>query len=338
MAQSNLATIDALFADAISAEEQNPRLTERARDDVSYKLRMMPTTAFGFDAIDESAESTLTKEKRDERLEAIGRYRKDLDGLEESLKALGIEPKARGTDVGLSRIFFESDLYRLTVNAWGTVAIENDFVRGISNSVRKKLERWIVSIFTTILGVGAAYGSYSYEPHWMNLVAGLIGAAFGFMIGGTLNGYILTPMICYFRVPQKIRATVQQMTHTQLVAAVFPKKKSDPWSRSPVLPIRFPEPPADVAQKLAKLRNAKVEVVIVAAAEAIAFPSDVASLLAEAGREHVRRESGFRGFGAHADPIICAVNGTAMAIVDQFGKVTVEEETVRKIVNSDFLI
>ena len=187
--------------------------------------------------------------------------------------------------------------------------------------------------------MGAAYGSYLFEPHWTNLIAAVVGAGAGLMVGRLLDRWVLTPLICMHLVPQKIRAAVKRMTHSELVAAVFPEKRSDPWSypTGNRLPVRFPEPPAEVAQKLAKLRGSNIEMVIVASAEAIAFPEDVGSLLSRMGQHYVYAHS-FRRFGRCGDPIICAVKGTAMVIIDQFGDIALEEETVKKIVDSDFLI
>ena len=77
--------------------------------------------------------------------------------------------------------------------------------------------------------------------------------------------------------------------------------------------------------------------VIVASPEAIAFPEDAGSLLARMGQHHVFAHS-FGRLGGCGDPIICAVSGSAMVIIDQFGDIALEEETVKKIVDSDFLI
>ena len=208
MARTNLATIDALFETAIAAEEQNPRITQEAQNEVAYKIRQIPTTAFGFSAKDENAESALVTEERNKRLAVIAQYRKDIAALEEALKPLDIALKAHGTTRGLSRVFMESNLYRLTVSPWGDVPIENDFIRSIVKATEKSVEWWIVATTAVVFGVGAIYGDYSFHPYWANLIAGLVAGVFGVMIGGVLNAYFLSPLVCTFLVPRKIRAAV----------------------------------------------------------------------------------------------------------------------------------
>lgn len=94
----------------------------------------------------------------------------------------------------------------------------------------------------------------------------------------------------------------------------------------------LPQPPADVAAKLIATTNAGLKLKVAAEAGAIGFKESLGDLRKQALSEEARR------IAAMADPIIYTEEGTATAIIAQFGDFPIERAVVEAVVSSANLV
>ena len=98
----------------------------------------------------------------------------------------------------------------------------------------------------------------------------------------------------------------------------------------------LPLPPADVAQTLARAATTGYTLHVAAVPEAISFKETMAELRA---RETARRKAEeARRLAAQRDPIIYVEEGSAAAIIAQFGDFPIEQKVVDAVIASDDII
>ncbi len=342
MAKASLARIDRCFAEAIESEKQNPRFSKHSLKAISNCLEAAPKTSFGFNAHDASFEGKLRENALLSRRGMVEGYQRDIAIIEREVGKVGLTLKARGTRDGLTRLFDESNLYSLHVTEYGTVPIWTDSINEIADATSTKIAFWLRVIPTILFGVGGGMAAlYWLGADWTILAAVLFAATVGYAFGGLLELIGVKSLLSRFAVPRNVRAAVSKMSHDKLVGMLFKGHRSSTRGRyrhGTEMPVKFPDPPADVAQKIALLRNVEVVTkVIVASADAITFPIDVANRLAQIGHDHALRNTIFGSNRGCGDPIICVELGHAMGIIDQFGDIAIEEEAVQNAVSADYL-
>jgi hypothetical protein len=117
-----------------------------------------------------------------------------------------------------------------------------------------------------------------------------------------------------------------------LMRLFFPGGKQDD-SSSVMATLVMPTPPADVAATLLKVQSLTLSVAAVA--EAIGFKETVTEIRK---REIAKRDQEARERWMREDPIVYTDEGTATAIIAQFGDFPIEKEVVDAVVASDKLI
>jgi hypothetical protein len=97
--------------------------------------------------------------------------------------------------------------------------------------------------------------------------------------------------------------------------------------------IVLPTPPGDVVEKLIRAERARLPLRVAAVGEAIRLRDDVASVFIE---ERARQIEGVRTQTSR-DPIVYVTEGSAVAIVAQFGDFPIEHEVMTEVINSFYL-
>lgn len=92
----------------------------------------------------------------------------------------------------------------------------------------------------------------------------------------------------------------------------------------------LPTPPEDVVETLIRAERARLPLQVAAVGEAIRLRHDVVSVFTEARARQIEAER----LEASRDPIIYVKEGSAVAIVAQFGDFPIEQEVIREVVNS----
>lgn len=115
--------------------------------------------------------------------------------------------------------------------------------------------------------------------------------------------------------------------------AMLPGQR-EPVHQSMIATLVLPQPPEDVAKTLLKARKRNLKVAAVA--EAISFAETPVQLY----RAEIARQDAERAMleAIRRDPIIYTEEGTASAIIAQFGDFPIEQEVVEFVINSDNLI
>lgn len=136
------------------------------------------------------------------------------------------------------------------------------------------------------------------------------------------------------RVHEMIKTLVERYTADgTLYERLWPKFKEpveDGRGRDLTIGIVLPTPPEDVVETLIRAERTRLPLQVAAVGEAIRLRHDVVSIFAEAGARQIEAEL----LAATHDPIIYVREGSAIAIVAQFGDFPIEQEVIREVVNS----
>lgn len=112
---------------------------------------------------------------------------------------------------------------------------------------------------------------------------------------------------------------------------------SNSFSAAPqTVTVLLPPPPADVADTLLRAAKGNVKMKVAAVAEAIGFKEDLKALRDGAAKHYEDEERRIEQL--RNEPFIYTENGTAAAILAQFGDFPIEKEIVDLVVASDDLI
>lgn len=136
--QTNLAYIDDVIDREVSSRYENASVTEDDRKDARKKATR---SVAGFDVFDEDMERELLDKRITEQRKALAAFIDDRKALRSKLEDAGIAPLAIVPTQAWNMICRKADLFRLTPNAHGRVAIHPDAFNGLGQSTGKR-ERW----------------------------------------------------------------------------------------------------------------------------------------------------------------------------------------------------
>lgn len=95
--------------------------------------------------------------------------------------------------------------------------------------------------------------------------------------------------------------------------------------------IALPTPPPEIEQKLIRAERARLPLHIAVVGEAIALRDDVASIFIG---ERTRQLTEMTWARFLSDPIVYVIEGSAVAVLAQFGNFPIEHEVMREVINS----
>lgn len=262
----------------------------------------------------------------------VASYVEDRATLKKKLAGIDIKPKAFLSRKMWDQICKESGLYQMTPERQTNkimVSVPHSEIEATGGLAL------ILPILLLCYGLGLYYcfGIWgAFGPDWK--IAESIGALIGSLATATLPAVLLSGLILSnleasnFSIWLYMKIT----SYEKQIANLFSDKTETGWTRTDAKVI-LPQPPEPVLQNLTKLfKLTDHEVSVAAVADAIAFEGGLKKIYSKGmAEEKMRRQIA-------ADPIIYVRNGSAVAIIDQFGDFPIEKETVEKCMTAEFVL
>jgi len=278
----------------------------------------------------------LSEKHRQENEEAaknkVASYVEDRATLKKKLAGIDIKPKAFLSSKMWDQICKESGLYQMTPERQTNkimVSVPHGEIEGTGYAAA------ILPILLLCYGLGLYYyfGTWgAFGPDWR--VAESIGAILASLGVATIPAIALNGLAVLILEASNfsIWLYMKITSYEKQIANLFSGKEETGWTRTDAKVI-LPQPPESVLQNLTKLfKLTDHEVSVAAVADAIAFEGGLKKIYSKGmAEEKMRRQIA-------ADPIIYVRNGSAVAIIDQFGDFPIEKETVEKCMTAEFVL
>lgn len=268
------------------------------------------------------------------------RYRTDRQLVTDKLKRVGVEPIAVLPRSAWDRICAESNLYRF-VPRGDTVRIDTSALLAEAQKEAKAEEaligeqscgNWKVPLVLLAASLGAAY---FHSPAWLAM-----SACFGLW---AICAYSRKEVMWYERralESKHLRARVEHHEKAGSIIAMLWPKCIEPAAKANTeedaeIRIALPEAPAEVVERVLAVERARLPLHVAVVAEAISFKESVADAVLRSRTkfwEDVARMEALK-----RDPIHYVVEGSAVAIIDQYGEFPIEQAVINQVINSEHL-
>lgn len=299
--KTNLAYIDDVMDRKVDATNDNI-LSSLMPDDLASAKSAGTRRVAGFEVFDEAAERAALDRIIAARRAVIDRFRADRTTAKKRLAGLGIEPLAIIPLLAWDRICDSTGLFRLTPDSEGRVGVLGSAFDGYV--IRTTEEK------RGMFGNNYISASYRMDEASVEIINNHARQNWREFLTKMFGGLVAP------RAPDPMRYFQSNLIHATL---------------------ELPLAPDDVKSVLVKAAaDPNLQMKVAAVAEAIGFKETPAELL----RRHVaRREQEARQREMiDADPIIYYEEGTAAAILAQFGDFPVEKDVVDAVAASGDLI
>ncbi len=338
MSVSNLALLDRAVQGAVALELGDGDHDRTALAELGVVPQRTRIVA-GLKVISNAARDAEVDPKAATMTDKLLRYRADRELVIGKLKRVDVEPIAVLPLTAWERICDSTGLFRFKPNGDQVrISASNLFKQAEEYARRKAKERhhrFLKTYLATWLAliVGCGLLGYNVHPGWYvpMAVIGLFG--FGIFISSVDDG----PMNSKPRDIEAARIRELVTEHEKngtLIKELWPDLKEP--SKGADIRISLPEPPAEVQERLIAAERARLPLNIAVVGDAIAFKEPVADVLVgirgKYWDEVERREALDR------DPIAYVIEGTAVAIIDQYGEFPIEREVMNRVINSEHLV
>ena len=326
-----LAPIEAAADNALAREGEDPVVSTAAQQNV--REQSMSVIA-GFAVRDTAAEQSALDAARQERRARIEDYRDDRKSAIAMLQKRGITPLAVVPKPAWERICSMSGLFRISPDANGRIKISGAVLEHLAERAGSIVDEAFGALF-----LGPAMATCFIAPLAFDCttVQTLVTAAAVFVasllaIVGILGDHGEEKIGRYQKFLTGIMAKAfARKPHQAVLERLLPGGAS-PQDSDLRVKVALPPPPDDVAQTLLKAKGLTLHVAAVP--EAIAFAEPIEDVLR---RESARMIDSPEWRLMH-DPIIYIEQGSAIAVIAQFGDFPIEQGVVNEVVNSEYLL
>lgn len=339
MATSNLVLLDRAVQGAVALE-----LGDGDHDKVALaELGVVPKrtrNVAGLKIVSNAARDAAVDPKAATMIDKLLRYRADHDLVIDKLKRVGIEPLAVLPSAAWEKILDGAGLYRFKP--------DGDKVRVSAAHLLKRASEYAEACATEkhFIHSLVAWGVYlAVEVALFGLGKSGWGGLFYFLFGigifplGLLLAVATGNKPADSR-PQKIEAARirelvdQHEKEGTLVKELWPDLKEP--SEGAVIRIALPEPPLEVQERLVIAERARLPLNVAVVGDAIMFKEPVADVLVGVRQKYWEEVD--RLVTLNRNPIAYVIEGTAVAIIDQYGDFPIEKEVMSEVINLEHLV
>lgn len=340
MSRSNLALLDRAVQGAVAFE-----LGDGAHDKTALaELGVVPQrtrTIAGLKVVSNAARDAEVDSNAAKMTDKLLRYRADRELVIGKLKRVGVEPIAVLPLTAWERICDSTGLYRFMPKGDQVRFSASNLLKQAEDYARAKADEWHRRhrVFTL-----CAFGVW------------IVAIALCTFMGYSVHGGWYIPAGCFFFCGLSILASpegglmdsrprdIEAARIRELVAEhekngtlfkeLWPDLKEPENGEN--IRIALPEPPTDVQERLIAAERARLPLNIAVVGDAIAFKEPVADVLV--GIRGKYWDEVERLEALNRDPIAYVIEGTAVAIIDQYGEFPIEKDVINKVINSEHLV
>ena len=339
----NLKRLDRAVQASVALE-----LGEAANDDGAFaELGVAPRrtrTIAGLRVASVAARDAKVDPEAGKMLKRLRQYRSDRDCVLEKLRRVGVEPIAVLPLTAWEHVCDSASLFRFTPREDAVrVALPESTMEGIARDAKRKGLFFGIAVSLFFFGASFGFGALSQYVLGLFCVPCVLCFLFATFVAagemGLLSENVAPPDPEWTRrmETKSIRAFVAKHERAgTLVKELWPNFR-EPAEGSDVR-VAFPDPPAEVAQRLVAAARTGLPMRLAVVGEAIAFKESVADVLIGERRAHWEMEESRYQALKLLDPIVYIVEGTAVAIIDQYGDFPIEKEVIERVINSEHLV
>lgn len=344
--KSNLAYIGEAAHVAVAKEAQDPQVPASALALAEKQgIRMVAS----FPVADPVARQKVIDDSLAARRNRLDTYAKDTEAAGAKLSKLGITPLAFVPKSAWDRLCSEAGLYRLNPDPEGMVSLHiSDHVRLLGRvavvGTIFAATALVVAVIATIAGI-VGFGPAIILVAALMVLYALSGAVIGGMILGLTPGQVFVGPFIWLLVlvTRVLGAGYNLLPRSVILGSFFPngvESKGGNWrGDSTKTRLMLPPAPKEVSDVLA--RTYGLSLMVATMGEAIGFSESPGKIVgdkvldvAKSSREEISR----RWARAFADPIIYFEQGSAVAVIAQFGDFPIEQQLVDRVMNSEHLV
>lgn len=284
----------------------------------------------GFRVENPGALEAERKRRLSERCRKQQAYEKDRDALRQRLVRAEVSPLAVVPAAAFARLCDEAKLLRLAPDRSGTIGIRADRLIGQLRDQARKIAIACWGPAMLVLPLGIFFATWFGTTDIAAALA--IGIFVGVMADVVLFGFIFSAALAGRPYEESVAAIFRRLARgvDRWPAARFLSRVEIVSNFGARMPLRFPDPPAEVAEivrRVARMPDFSIGVALEPSALAFAAPPS------EFLRDHLdHAEIDLRSaFHVKFDPILFVEQGSAVAIVAQYGDFPFEREVVDKV-------
>ncbi len=339
MAKGNLALLDRAVQGAVGLELGDGEHDHTALAELGVSPQRRRSIA-GLEVVSNTARDAEVDPISGERMDKLLRYRTDRSLVMQKLERVGVKPLAVlpltawefiCNESGLFRFLPEGDRVRLGTDGGNIVELAWDRARDEARAKMKEPYpmQGILQFLSAMVAIGSFFAGYYFESWW--LVGGMLvtgSVMFSFCAPDTMpDDAILKPAAA-----RHMRALIQEWSEDgSLAKHLWPDFHE--MAKGVQVRILLPDPPQEVQEILVAAERARLPMHIAVVGDAIAFKENPADALLKAHEQWKAEQRKLQ-----QDPIAYVIEGTAVAIVSQFGDFPVERAVVSRVINSEHLV
>lgn len=334
--KNNLALLDKAVESTVAwelgeGEQDQAALTALGVDSKRYR------NVAGLRVVSNASRDALVDDDAAERQDRLLRYRADRGLVLEKLKRVGVEPIATLPLKAWTRICDSARLYRFTPEEDTVLLSGEHYINEAKRLARiddtkkeTKTFKWILMVIAFLAAISFGLAIAIHPAFSIGVMLCLFGLAI-FVADHKDRIPNADPKVVYFHLQRLISNDrgLNRFYENLWPGFCEPEKGIEAQ-------ILLPIPPADVQERLIKAERARMDLYVAVVQEAIHFRRNLVDVLIESTSPKAEAECHHPDL--RRDPIAYVIEGSAVAIIDQYGDFPIEQEIVKDVVNSIHLV
>jgi len=338
MSKSSLALLDRAVQGAVAHELGDGNFDTAALAELGIAPERRRTVA-GMRVISNAARDAEVSADAAKMTDKLLRYRADRALVIDKLKRVDVKPVAVLPLTAWNRICDSTGLYRFlpqgdSVRMDAAVLLKRA-ADDVNKTWRKQHDDFMLKAWGVYIGVETLLFLLGYFVGWGFYIPAGVGIFPGALFMGLSSSEGPIAPIPKEMEAKRIRELVaEHEKNGTLLKELWPDLR-EPEKGSNIR-IALPEPPAEVQERLIAAERARLPLNIAVVGDAIMFKEPIADVLVGIRTKHweeVERQEALR-----LDPIAYVVEGSAVAIIDQYGKFPIEQAVMNQVINSEHLV
>lgn len=331
--KSNLALLEKVVDTAVAHELGEPAKHEEVFANINPQRHRHVA---GLRVVSNAARDAATDPEAAKLFRDLNQFRADSKIIKDKLARVEVAPIAILPRTAWERLCDRTKLYRFKPSREGRVriatkVIENAHREAASAHVKSLSPAW--SLIVPPIVIGLAYFLYhagaSYD---LAIILGLFGSMFG--VAGTFLWLTHRHFDTQDQLERQIiRAKIESAIKSNtIVELLWPTcREPEEGERHATLRIFLPDPPEDVQKTLVAAERGEALLQLAVVGDAITLRDDPLDALLHHRQREIEKE---RATYALLDPIVYVTEGSAVAIIAQYGDFPIEQEVINEVVNS----
>lgn len=333
--KSSLSLIDREVNTAIAHELGEPSVVDSEIRVDSQRRRYVA----GLMVVSNAARDAAADAGAADLFRRLSQFRTDSKILNSKLRNTGITPAAVLPFSAWDYLCTRSKLYRFNPNEKQEVRVSMKALDDASDEANQaKIKTPNMACAWLVPPIAIAFGFLFYRLGLEGFFV-FVWDFLASLFGGSFMAIMLEGMGNKER--SRLKATILHskldvaMKNGVICELLWPEYR-EPVRKNPhaVIRIGLPDPPPEVQQILVKANLANLHLKVAAVREGITLREDPYDVFMKAEKKRLLEEARLR---ALADPIVYMVEGSAVAIIAQYGDFPIEQELVTEVVNSVYL-